>query len=92
MSKTITVYTKPADAGYCAQCVATKKKLDSLRLEYTEENIYSEDNLDMFRRAEREGISSVPIVHVETEDADFIFGGYQPPRLQELVILFEQDR
>lgn len=71
---TVTLYTKPA----CGGCIATKKHLIKLGIEYDELPI----DEAVLLRAEAAGIMSAPIV----EAIGFPpFGGYRPDRLNALV-------
>lgn len=71
----ITVYTAPA----CAQCRATKRKLNSLGADYTEVNV--RDNNEALDYVHSLGYESAPVV-VAGNDHWF---GFRPDRLTAAV-------
>ncbi len=71
----ITVYTAPA----CAQCRATKRKLNSLGADYTEINV-REDN-EAFDYVQSLGYDSAPVV---VAGGDHWYG-FRPDRLTAAV-------
>jgi len=71
---TITVLSKPA----CPQCTATKRKLDSLGIEYSVTDL-SEDP-DALAHAKSLGYLGAPVV-LAGEDH---WSGYRPDKLDEL--------
>ena len=70
---TVTVYTNPN----CVQCEMTKKFLDKEGIEYTVENLQSDENYDKLVEFVNQGFKSAPIVVTDTET----WSGYKPDKL-----------
>jgi glutaredoxin-like protein NrdH len=69
----VTVYTNPN----CVQCEQTKKFLDKENIEYTVENLQSDDNYEKLVDFVNRGFKSAPIVVTDTET----WSGYKPDKL-----------
>jgi len=77
----LTVYSKNG----CAECVFTKKFLDSKNIEFTEKNI---DKNEMYlEEVKNLGYNSLPVVEVNNEET---FSGYNPNKLQNLVTKWQK--
>jgi len=72
----ITVYSKSG----CAQCVFTKKFLESQKIAFNEKKI--DENERYLEEVTKLGFHSLPVVTVNQEES---FSGYDPNRLQNLV-------
>lgn len=72
----ITVYTKPA----CPQCMATKRKLDKLGLDYRLVDL-TKDEEARDHVVNTLGYSAAPVVEVDGDDH---WGGYRPDDLEAL--------
>lgn len=72
----ITVYTK----SHCQQCVATKKRLNSMGVEFDEVNL--EENPEIVDSFVEEGFVSAPIVVLADGEK---WSGYRPDLLADLV-------
>ena len=70
---TVTVYTNPN----CVQCEQTKKFLDREGIEYTVENLQSDDNYEKLVEFVNQGFKAAPIVVTDTET----WSGYKPDKL-----------
>jgi glutaredoxin-like protein NrdH len=83
-NRKITVYSKPA----CFQCVATKRQLDDLGVDYVALEIA--DHPEILDLAREHGVASAPIVVVETPPVANtvggldVWGGFDPDRLKAL--------
>ena len=69
----VTVYTNPN----CVQCEQTKKYLDKEGIEYTVENLQSDENYDKLVEFVNQGFKSAPIVVTDTET----WSGFKPDKL-----------
>ena len=69
----VTVYTNPN----CVQCEQTKKYLDREGIEYTVENLQSEENYDKLVEFVNQGFKAAPIVVTDTET----WSGFKPDKL-----------
>jgi len=69
----VVVYTNPN----CVQCEQTKKFLDKEGIEYTVENLQSDDNYEKLVDFVNRGFKSAPIVVTDTET----WSGYKPDKL-----------
>jgi glutaredoxin-like protein NrdH len=69
----VTVYTNPN----CVQCEQTKKFLDKEGIEYTVENLQSDENYEKLVEFINQGFKSAPIVVTDTET----WSGYKPDKL-----------
>ena len=69
----VIVYTNPN----CVQCEQTKKFLDKEGIEYTVENLQSDDNYEKLVDFVNRGFKSAPIVVTDTET----WSGYKPDKL-----------
>jgi glutaredoxin-like protein NrdH len=69
----VTVYTNPN----CVQCEQTKRFLDKEGIEYTVENLQSDDNYEKLVEFVNQGFKSAPIVVTDTET----WSGYKPDKL-----------
>lgn len=74
MSMPVTVYTKTV----CPQCIATKRRLDTLGVPYTEINIEHDEKA--YKRVVEMGFSAAPVV-VAGDDA---WSGFRHERLGAL--------
>lgn len=73
----ITIYSKSG----CAECMFTKKFLESKDIPFDERRVdINDDYLDEVRLL---GYRSLPVVKI---DDDETFTGYQPERLEDLVL------
>ncbi|MCU1418519.1 MAG: glutaredoxin-like protein NrdH [Schumannella sp.] len=71
---TVDVYTKPA----CGGCVATKKHLAKLGIEFTERELDDE----IREAAMGNGVLAAPVVVI---DGGRMWGGYRPDEIKALV-------
>jgi glutaredoxin-like protein NrdH len=69
----VTVYTNPN----CVQCEQTKKFLDKEGIEYTVENLQSDDNYEKLVEFVNQGFKAAPIVVTDTET----WSGFKPDKL-----------
>ena len=69
----VTVYTNPN----CVQCEQTKRFLDKEGIEYTVENLQSDDNYEKLVEFVNQGFKAAPIVVTDTET----WSGYKPDKL-----------
>ena len=69
----VIVYTNPN----CVQCEQTKKFLDKEHIEYTVENLQSDDNYEKLVDFVNRGFKSAPIVVTDTDT----WSGYKPDKL-----------
>ena len=69
----VIVYTNPN----CVQCEQTKKFLDKEGIEYTVENLQSDDNYEKLVDFVNRGFKSAPIVVTDTET----WSGFKPDKL-----------
>jgi glutaredoxin-like protein NrdH len=69
----VVVYTNPN----CVQCEQTKKFLDKEGIEYTVENLQSDDNYEKLVDFVNRGFKSAPIVVTDTET----WSGFKPDKL-----------
>jgi glutaredoxin-like protein NrdH len=69
----VIVYTNPN----CVQCEQTKKFLDKEGIEYTVENLQSDDNYEKLVDFVNRGFKSAPIVVTDAET----WSGYKPEKL-----------
>ena len=69
----VTVYTNPN----CVQCEQTKKFLDKEGIEYTVENLQSDENYEKLIEFVNQGFKSAPIVVTDTET----WSGFKPDKL-----------
>jgi glutaredoxin-like protein NrdH len=69
----VTVYTNPN----CVQCEMTKKFLDKEGIEYTVENLQSDENYEKLVEFVNQGFKAAPIVVTDTET----WSGYKPDKL-----------
>jgi glutaredoxin-like protein NrdH len=69
----VTVYTNPN----CVQCEQTKKFLDREGIEYTVENLQSDENYEKLVEFVNQGFKAAPIVVTDTET----WSGYKPDKL-----------
>ena len=69
----VIVYTNPN----CVQCEQTKKFLNKEGIEYTVENLQSDDNYEKLVEFVNQGFKSAPIVVTDTET----WSGYKPDKL-----------
>jgi glutaredoxin-like protein NrdH len=69
----VIVYTNPN----CVQCEQTKKFLNKEGIEYTVENLQSDDNYEKLIDFVNRGFKSAPIVVTDTET----WSGYKPDKL-----------
>jgi glutaredoxin-like protein NrdH len=69
----VIVYTNPN----CVQCEQTKKFLDREGIEYTVENLQSDDNYEKLVEFVNQGFKAAPIVVTDTET----WSGYKPDKL-----------
>lgn len=75
----ITVYSKPA----CQQCTATKRWLTQHGLEFTEEDVTTEENLAAVKLL---GYLEAPVVVVAGDgDSDKHWSGFRPDQLSTLI-------
>lgn len=72
----ITVYTKPA----CGQCMATKRKLDKLGLDYRLVDL-TKDEEARDHVVNTLGYATAPVVEIDGDDH---WGGYRPDDLEAL--------
>lgn len=82
----VIVYSKPPEMGVCQMCEATKRKLKKLGVPFVDEDLYDPLNAGILARAQSEGITALPVVHVLDDERDEMFGGYNPVRLGELAV------
>jgi glutaredoxin-like protein NrdH len=69
----VIVYTNPN----CVQCEQTKKFLDKEHIEYTVENLQSDNNYEKLVDFVNRGFKSAPIVVTDKET----WSGYKPDKL-----------
>jgi glutaredoxin-like protein NrdH len=69
----VIVYTNPN----CVQCEQTKKFLDKEGIEYTVENLQSDDNYEKLVEFVNQGFKAAPIVVTDTET----WSGFKPDKL-----------
>lgn len=69
----VTVYTNPN----CVQCEQTKKFLDKEGIEYTVENLQSDENYEKLVEFVNQGFKAAPIVVTDTET----WSGFKPDKL-----------
>ena len=69
----VIVYTNPN----CVQCEQTKKFLNKEGIEYTVENLQSDENYEKLVEFVNQGFKAAPIVVTETET----WSGYKPDKL-----------
>jgi glutaredoxin-like protein NrdH len=69
----VIVYTNPN----CVQCEMTKKFLDKEGIEYTVENLQSDENYEKLVEFVNQGFKAAPIVVTDTET----WSGYKPDKL-----------
>jgi glutaredoxin-like protein NrdH len=69
----VTVYTNPN----CVQCEQTKRFLDKEGIEYTVENLQSDDNYEKLVEFVNQGFKAAPIVVTDTET----WSGFKPDKL-----------
>lgn len=69
----VVVYTNPN----CVQCEQTKKFLDREGIEYTVENLQSDDNYEKLVEFVNQGFKAAPIVVTDTET----WSGFKPDKL-----------
>ena len=69
----VIVYTNPN----CVQCEQTKKFLDKEGIEYTVENLQSDDDYEKLVDFVNRGFKSAPIVVTDTET----WSGFKPDKL-----------
>lgn len=69
----VTVYTNPN----CVQCEQTKRFLDKEGIEYTIENLQSDDNYEKLVEFVNQGFKAAPIVVTDTET----WSGFKPDKL-----------
>lgn len=69
----VVVYTNPN----CVQCEQTKKFLDKEGIEYTVENLQSDDNYEKLVEFVNQGFKAAPIVVTDTET----WSGFKPDKL-----------
>jgi glutaredoxin-like protein NrdH len=69
----VTVYTNPN----CVQCEQTKKFLDREGIEYTVENLQSDENYEKLVEFVNQGFKAAPIVVTDTET----WSGFKPDKL-----------
>jgi glutaredoxin-like protein NrdH len=69
----VIVYTNPN----CVQCEQTKKFLDKEGIEYTVENLQSDENYEKLVEFVSQGFKAAPIVVTDTET----WSGYKPDKL-----------
>ena len=69
----VIVYTNPN----CVQCEQTKKFLDKEGIDYTVENLQSDDNYEKLVEFVNQGFKAAPIVVTDTET----WSGYKPDKL-----------
>ena len=69
----VIVYTNPN----CVQCEQTKKFLNREGIEYTVENLQSDDNYEKLVEFVNQGFKAAPIVVTDTET----WSGYKPDKL-----------
>ena len=69
----VIVYTNPN----CVQCEQTKKFLDREGIEYTVENLQSDDNYEKLVEFVNQGFKAAPIVVTDTET----WSGFKPDKL-----------
>lgn len=72
----VVVYSKPN----CVQCEMTKKFLDKAGIEYSVEDLLSEENAAQLAYFQAEGYLAAPIVVTDTKT----WSGYQPTNLEEI--------
>lgn len=73
----VTVYSKVG----CGQCQFTKMFLERHNIDYVEKNVSEDESL--VDEVKALGFSSLPVVQIEGEEA---FSGFQPDRLEKLVV------
>jgi glutaredoxin-like protein NrdH len=69
----VIVYTNPN----CVQCEQTKRFLDKEGIEYTVENLQSDDNYEKLVEFVNQGFKAAPIVVTDTET----WSGFKPDKL-----------
>jgi glutaredoxin-like protein NrdH len=69
----VTVYTNPN----CVQCEQTKRFLDKEGIEYTVENLQSDENYEKLVEFVNQGFKAAPIVVTDTET----WSGFKPDKL-----------
>lgn len=74
----ITVYSNPG----CQPCRATKKKLESLGLDYDE--VHLETAPDLAAMLKDQGLQTAPVVIVENNGDVQTWAGYSPDKLKAL--------
>lgn len=80
MSKSITVYSKPA----CVQCTQTKRWLDRAGIEYRTIDISLPENAEVLEAIKELGYSGAPVVIVsEFTELDTHWYGFRPDLLAE---------
>lgn len=72
----VTVYTNPN----CVQCEQTKKYLDKEGIEYTVENLQSDENYEKLVEFVNQGFKAAPIVVTDTET----WSGFKLDKLKEI--------
>jgi len=79
--RTITVHTLPA----CVQCNSTKRKLDSMKVDYQTVDVSLPENADALATMKGLGYQAAPVVLV-TEDGkdDDHWYGFRPDKLEAL--------
>ncbi|WP_027108376.1 glutaredoxin-like protein NrdH [Lacticigenium naphthae] len=77
MTKKIILYTKIG----CGQCLFTKKQLEKMHLAFEEKNI--SQNPEWIDEVKALGFQSLPVISIEGEEP---FSGYQPDKLEKLVM------
>lgn len=70
----VVVYSKPV----CVQCTATKRRLDTLGIEYTTIDVTEDEQA--FAELKERGFQQVPVVNV----GDDWWSGFQPDKIDEL--------
>lgn len=73
----ITVYSKSG----CAECIFTKKLLESRKISFQEKRV--DLNAEYLEEVLSLGYKSLPVVTIGDEET---FTGYQPERLEQLVV------
>ncbi len=73
----ITVYSKSG----CAECIFTKKLLESKKISFQEKRV--DLNAEYLEEVLSLGYKSLPVVTIGDEET---FTGYQPGRLEQLVV------
>lgn len=77
----VTVYRKPD----CVACDRTKLKLDKAGVEYTTVDIVADPGAYAYV-TQVLGYSQAPVVVVNNGGEDEHWSGYQPPKIQELIL------